>query len=152
MNYSCLQLFNFIWKSFWIYFHSYWPYLKSLKIFLKCGEYVYKVFGCRLMVFCGDSASIGLFYYFFSLVCKYLFWTYHCIWWWFLGWRHSYWKKVFGIFGGPKKGLKNWWRSSWWCSVPSPQLLSSSPLLSSRHLLSSTSHLHLFLIRNSLKA
>ena len=43
------------------FFPSYWPYLKTFKIFLKCGQYVCKVFGGRLMVFCGDSVSVGLF-------------------------------------------------------------------------------------------
>ena len=33
-------------------------YAHSMTRFLKCGRYVCKVFGCRLMVFCLDSASI----------------------------------------------------------------------------------------------
>ena len=45
---------------------------QKVEFLQKFGRYVCKVSGCRLMVFCEDSASVGLFL-FFSFVCKYLF-------------------------------------------------------------------------------
>ena len=42
--------------------------MNTFKIFLKCGQCVCKVFGCRLLGFCGDSAGVGLFN-FFCFVC-----------------------------------------------------------------------------------
>ena len=36
-------------------------------------------YGCKLIVFCGDSASVGLFQILLIFICKHLFWSLLCI-------------------------------------------------------------------------
>ena len=86
-----------------------------MKICLKCGQYVCKVFGCRRMVFCGDNGSVGLFYIvYLSFVCNCFELTVasggrgDCFW-----VNTQRWKNVFGIVSGPEKGLGS--HMSSWC-------------------------------------
>ena len=52
-----------------------WPYLNVGKNFKNIFTSVASIFvKCVVMVYCGDSASVGLSFYFFLVcVCKYLF-------------------------------------------------------------------------------
>ena len=117
MNYSCLQLFQFI----TIFLLSHWPCHKTFKICFKVWPVCFcKMFGCRVMFFFVGTLQVLGFCYFFSFVCKYLFWTYNCIrgdd---FFHFFNSSWQKSFGNSWRPCKGPKKFF----WHFYPSTEYI-----------------------------